>query len=69
MIVLNITAESTADDSWPNDDNNWGKVILKIGRHIVGSVDMTYNEWFDGDEGLERAAARVFEKAFRGTSA
>ena len=59
MIPLTLTVEKTPglyDGDVHGPD--WGYAVIKIGPHEVGRVELTYNEWDDGRDGLEEAAAR-----------
>ena len=70
MIPLTLTVEKTQGAAdWfaaPEETPDWGCAVIKIGDHEIGQVELTYNEWDDGRDGLEHAAARWLKEHLGG---
>lgn len=47
--------------------NDWGVAIIEIAGREVGRVNLTYNQWDSGRDGLEAAAADWFAQKLGGT--
>jgi hypothetical protein len=57
MIPLTLTVELDPGEADWHDGPDYGHAVVKIGAYEIGRVELTYNQWDDGRDGLEQAVA------------